>query len=95
MSGHSRWSMIKNHQELSDALGETPGDEIRVKGMIHFCQGYLLALEDLLSDLEDRTGDFFVRELETVETFTRMINATKEQATVTLSQLQKRMPNAE
>lgn len=90
MSGHSRWSMIKNHQELSDALGETPGDEIRVKGMIHFCQGYLLALEDVLSDIDDLDPPNY-RYWELI----RKVKDSIRQAQATLNQLQKKVNDAE
>jgi len=48
MSGHSRWWMAKDWGELSHALG---GD-VAVDNMIQFVQGYILAMEDVLQDLE-------------------------------------------
>ena len=106
MSGHSRWSMIKNHQELSDLLGETADDKIRYEGMTHFCQGYILALDDLLHDLEELkrddssvSGDYAQKWVEgyedALDEIGTMVKRTKDKANATLDQLQKKVDDAE
>jgi hypothetical protein len=85
MSGHSRWSRIKDQRELSEALGGS----VAVDNMIQFVQGYILALDDLLQDLESIDGD-----KDTLDRVAVTANRTIGEAHRTLAQLRKRMDDA-
>lgn len=53
MSGHSRWSTVKDRGELSEALG----GRVAVENMTQYCQGYILALDDLLQEIDGMKYD--------------------------------------
>ena len=91
MSGHSRWSRIES------GAFEKLGDTIVVDGMIQFCQGYILAVEDALKDVEAMNYDAEEMSVEYVdghssamESFRSRLNQSLLEAQRTLDQFRRR-----
>ena len=93
MSGHSRWLTVRDRGELAKALG---GD-VAVENLVQFVQGYILALDDLILDIDNMRYDTESMEGEypdgyhgALEAITSNIQHIKELAHGTLNQLRKK-----
>lgn len=91
MSGHSRFSMAKEQAAISEALG----GQVAVENMIQFCTGYILALEDILEDIDAAYRDFLVREMPAVDKIAEMVKRIRDEASVTLASVAKKLEQPE
>jgi len=97
MSGHSRWSRIKDQRELSETLGGS----VAVDNMIQFVQGYILAMEDVLRDIENMQYDaaeagaeYFNGYGDALDSLKRQAEESRDSARRTLDVLTKKVDDA-